>query len=109
MKYVYLLPRIEELFATMAGSNIFFKLGLFHAYFQLQLDKASREYVAINTHYGIYDYTRLPFGVTSALAIFQHTMETLLRDLPMVVVYIDDTLVAGRSQKGHLANLVQVL
>ena len=53
--------------------------------------------------------SRLPFGVSSALAIFQRTMETLLRDLPMVVVYIDDALVAGRSQEEHLANLAQVL
>ena len=36
-------------------------------------------------------------------------MEALLRDLPKVVVYIDNNLVAGRSQEEHLANLVQVL
>ena len=93
----------------MAGSNIFSKLGLSHTYLQLQLDKVSQEYVTINTHFGLHDYTRLPFGVTSALAIFQHTTEALLRDLPMVVVYIDNTLVTGRSQEGHLANLAQVL
>ena len=63
----------------------------------------------INTHRGLYRYTRLPFGVASARAIFQCTMETLLRGLPMVVVYIDDILVAGRSQEEHLTNLTQVL
>ena len=51
----------------------------------------------------------MPFGVSSAPAIFQQTMEALLRDLLMVVVYIDDILVAGRSQEEHFANLAQVL
>ena len=106
---VYPLPRIEELFAAVAGGKIFSKLDLSHAYLQLQMDKASQEYVTINTHRGLYRYTRLPFGISSAPAIFQCTMETLLRDLPMVVVYIDDILVAGTLQKEHLANLAQVL
>ena len=106
---IYPLPRIEELFAAVAGGKIFSKLDLSHAYLQLQLEEASQELVTINTHRGLYRYTRLPFGVSSAPAIFQRTMETLLRDLPMVVVYIDDILVAGRSQEEHLANLAQVL
>ena len=94
---VYPLPRIEELFAAVAGGKIFSKLDLSHAYLQLQLDEASQEYVTINTHCGLYRYTRLPFGVTSAPPIFQRTMETLLRDLPMVAVYIDDILVITNS------------
>ena len=106
---VYPLPRIEELFAAVSGGKIFSKLDLSHAYLQLQLDEASQEYVTINTHRGLYRYTRLPFGVASAPAIFQRTMETLLRGLPMVVVYIDDILIAGRSQEEHHTNLARVL
>ena len=106
---VYPLPRIEELFAAVSGAKIFSKLDLSHAYLQLQLDEASQEYVTINTHRGLYRYTRLPFGVASAPAIFQCTMETLLRGLPMVVVYIDDILIAGRSQEEHHTNLARVL
>ena len=93
----------------VAGDKVFSKLDLSHAFHQLQLDEVSQEYVTINTHHGLYLYTRLPFGVSSAPSIFQSKMEALLRDLPMVVVYIDDNLVAGRSQEEHLANLVQVL
>ena len=106
---VYPLPQIEELLITVAGGKIFSKLDLSHAYLQLQLDEASQEYVTINTYRGLYRYTRLPFGVSSAPAIFQRTMEILLRDLPMVVVYIDDILVAGRLQEEHLTNFAQVL
>ena len=106
---VYPLPWIEELFTAVAGGKIFSKLNLSHAYLQLQLDETSQEYLTINTHRGVYRYTRLPFSVSSAPAIFQRTMETLLRDLPTVVVCIDDILVAGKSQEEHLANLAQVL
>ena len=102
---VYPLPRIEELFASVSGGKVFSKLDLSHAYLQLQLDESSQEYVTINTHCGLYRYTRLPFGVASAPAIFQCTMETLLKGLPMVVAYLDDILVAGKTEQEHLTNL----
>ena len=57
------------------------------------LDKESREFVTINTHMGLYRYTRLPFGVASALAIFQHTMDTILRGLTHVQCFINDILI----------------
>ena len=80
-----------------------------HAYLQLKWDESSQEYVAINTHRGLYCYTRLPFGVASPPAIFQHTMEMLLKGLLMVVAYLDDILVAGKTEQEHLTNLAQVL
>ena len=58
---------------------------------------------------GLYRYNRLPFGVTSAPAIFQRTMETLLRGIPGVSVYMDDILVTGPSLAEHLQTLDHVL
>ena len=52
---------------------------------------------------------RLSFGVSSAPAIFQRTMEALLKDLPMIYVYIDDILVTGKTLQDHLNNLTAVL
>ena len=72
-------------------------LDLSHAYNQLLLDEGAQELTAINTHKGLYKYTRLAFGVASAPVIFQQTIETLLKDLPMTCVYIDDILVAGKT------------
>ena len=34
-------------------------------------------------------------------AIFQHTMETLLRGTVMIVIYTDDVLVAERKEEDH--------
>ena len=106
---VYPLPRIDELFTAVAGGERFSKLDLSHAYQQLVLDEESQMLVTINTHKGPFKYNRLPFGVTTAPAIFQRVMEHLLRDLNFVTVYLDDILVTGKNTEEHLTNLDEVL
>ena len=105
----YPLPRIEDLFASLAGGKVFSKLDLSHAYLQLPLAEESQPLLTINTHNGLYRYLRRPFGISSAPAIFQHTMETLLQGLHHVCVYLDSILINGRSQLEHLKNLEEIL
>ena len=62
--------------------------------------------VFINTHQGLYEYTRLPFGVTSAPAIFQKATDSILQG---IICYLDDILVTGRSNEEHIRNLRTVL
>ena len=66
----YPIPRIEDLFASLSNGERFTKLDMNNAYQQLVLDKESRELTTINTHKGLYQYRRLPFGVSAAPAIF---------------------------------------
>ena len=40
------------------------------AYLQVPLDENSIELVTINIHKGLFQYTRLPFGVSAAPAVF---------------------------------------
>ena len=103
----YPLPRVEDLFATLAGGKLFTKFERSQAYQQLLLDEDSKEYVTINTHKGLFKYNRLVFGVASSHAIFQRTMDTLLQGIPHV--YLDDILITGATEEEHLVNLEQVL
>ena len=73
------------------------------------LDQDSRVYVTINTRLGLFRYTRLPFGIASAPAIFQRTMETILQGVKHVQCYIDDILITGSNEEKHLQNLEEVL
>ncbi|KAB0804713.1 hypothetical protein PPYR_01683, partial [Photinus pyralis] len=45
---------------------------------------------------GLMRFTRLPYGVSSAPAIFQSTMERVLEGLK-VGIYIDDVIISGRN------------
>ena len=100
---------MEELFSNLAGGKYFSKLEMSSAYLQLPLAELSKEYMTINTHRGLYQFNRLPFGVASAPAIFQRSLEILLRDLPGLFVYLDDILITGSTLAEHLANLEGVL
>ena len=108
------LPNPEELFVTLSGvggggREKFSKLDLLSAYQQIVLDEDSREYVTINTHKGLYRPTRLPFGVSSASAIFQSKIEQVLQGIPMVVCRVDDILISGKNDQEHLGHLDEVL
>ena len=70
----------------------------------MPLDNELSKLVTINTHQGLYEYTKLPFGVSPAPAIFQRTMDSILQGLPQ-----DDILITGRSEEEHLRNLEEVL
>ena len=105
----YPLPRPEDLFATLSGGTIFTKLDLSQAYLQVQLDDESAKYTTINTHQGLYQYRRLPFGVASAPALFQKLMDTVLQGIPGVICYIDDILLSSADESTHMATLEVVL
>ena len=105
----YPIPKIEDLFAKLAGGQKFTKLGMSQAYQQICLDEESQKFVVINTSKGLFRYNRLPFGISSAPGIFQRVIENLLQGIPNVVVYLDDILITGSSGEQHLTNLSEVL
>lgn len=105
----YPLPKAEDLFATLAGGKHFTKLDLTQAYLQCELDSESQKYCTINTHRGLYQYKRLPFGISTAPAIFQKTMDTILQGIDGAMCYIDDILVTGATEEEHLRRLEEVL
>ena len=105
----YPLPTIDDIYASLAGGKTFSKLDLAHAYNQIELDDDTKHLATINTTKGLYKHNRLPFGIASATAVFQKTMETILQGIPGVSVYIDDILVTGKAEEEHLQHLEEVL
>ena len=105
----YPIPKIEDIYSTLSGGSVFSKLDCSNAYLQYPLHPESRKYTTINTSLGLMRYTRLPFGVSSAPAIYQRVMDSMLREVPGVCVYLDDILISGANDKEHLERLNSVL
>ena len=57
----------------------------------------------------MYQYERLTYLDSSAVSVFQRTIENVLRDVPGCCVPIDDILVSGDTDEAHLDNLHAVL
>ncbi|XP_064651674.1 uncharacterized protein K02A2.6-like [Lineus longissimus] len=104
----YPLPTADDLFSTLAGSEVFSKLDLTQAYQQLELTEASKPLCTINTHQGLYQFQRLPFGVKTAPSIFQSVMDRVLVNIPGVGCILDNIL-TGTKPEEHLRRLEDVL
>jgi hypothetical protein len=109
-KDVYPLPRIDDILDTVGGCQFFTSLDLASGYWQVGLDEESSPKSAFVTHCGLYEFTRMPFGMCNAPATFQRLMEVVLADLlwKECFAYIDDILVSTRDFRGHLKTLQEV-
>jgi hypothetical protein len=58
---------------------------------------------------GLFQYNRLVFGITSAPAIWQRTMDQILEGTSGISCILDDMIVMGKSDAEHMANLEEVL
>ncbi|XP_037572197.2 uncharacterized protein LOC119454302 [Dermacentor silvarum] len=74
---------------------------------KLPHDEEAKNITVINTHQGLYSYNRLVFGISSAPALFQRRIESLLRGLRRVRVYLDDIIIAVKQH--DTSTLRQVL
>lgn len=54
---------------------------------------------------GLFQFCRMPFGLTGAPSTFQRMMNKIFRGLPFVTVYVDDVLVHSASLEEHKEHL----
>ncbi|KAJ8349338.1 hypothetical protein SKAU_G00244680 [Synaphobranchus kaupii] len=105
----YPLPTVEDLSAKFYGSTVFTKLDLRQGYLQVPLHPDSRFLTAFVTHVGVFRYTRMPFGLSSAPSCFQKIKATIFAGIPGVVIYLDDIVVHGATLAVHDERLARFL
>ncbi|KAJ8881910.1 hypothetical protein PR048_018396 [Dryococelus australis] len=99
----YPVPRIEDILNSTGKCKKFRKIDFSKAYQQVLLDENSRKYVAIIPQKGLFQYSPIPFGISSGPGIFQRLMKQLLVDIESVVVFLDNILFTQKKTERPIA------
>ena len=106
------LPRIEEALQAVKSAMCFTSIDLAQGYLRLAMDEADIHKTAFRAgSSGLYEFTRMPFGLSNAGASFCHLMEMCLGDQQYLTLlfYLDDICIFTSSVNEMLNRIEMVL
>ena len=102
------LQKIDEIYAKLRGSFIFFtfdmRSGYHHVAFSLESQPKSA-FVIGGPHGRKFEFKVCPFGLAQAPAYFQRIVDEVLRGLTFAFGYLDDILIFSPNVKTHLEHI----
>ena len=87
------LPHIQEMLESLEGSHIFSNFNLKLGFWQVDMDKASKQYTAFMVgSLGFFKCECMPFSLCNVPVTFQQLMQNCLGELNLTycLIYLDD-------------------
>ncbi|KAJ8251997.1 hypothetical protein COCON_G00213090 [Conger conger] len=94
----YPVPHIQDFSTHLAGKRVFSKVDLVRGYHQVAVRPSDVPKTAVITPFGLFEFLRMPFGLKNAAQSFQQLMDSVLRDMPFI-------LVGSTSEEEHMLHL----
>ena len=107
-KFVWPMPKVEDIFSQLNGARYFSTLDLRAGYHHIRLTADSIPKTAFTSPFGKYEYVKVPFGLVQAPAYFQELMTGVLKDLPFAMAYLDDIIIYSSTPEEHLQHIKTV-
>ena len=107
----YPIPHLRDLLQFLHGKKIFSVLDNKLGYHQLTVDEQSRYLLAFQTQFGMFMWTRCPFGHKTLPPWYNFLMATIVFAgllYRLLVCYFDDAVVGSNSHDEHLQHLAIV-
>ncbi|CAF1035659.1 unnamed protein product [Brachionus calyciflorus] len=103
------LPRVDDILDKLSKGKFFSHFFSRKGYFQISVLDNSKHKTGFTVPFGIYEFNRVPYGLTNAPAFFSAIMQSILGGLEFVQVYIDDIIIFSENESEHLEHIQIVL
>ena len=107
----YPMPTIDQALDQFAGASVFSVLDLNSAYYQIPLSERSRRITAFCTPFGLFEFNKLPMGISVGSQGLNRVIDELFADLKgkYLFNFVDDLVVYSPSVERHGVHLREVL
>jgi len=97
----YPFPHVEELLKCLSTAKCMSCLDFSNCYYQIPIVQSDQSKTAFCFDGKLYNFLRCPFGLKNAVSLCMRTMKEIFKDIPNVLVYIDDIVVYGVNEIEH--------
>ena len=94
--------------AKLERDRYFTKIDLSKGYWQILMEKVSKENTAFMISDGCYQFKKMPFGMVNSAATFNRMMRKMLHDLCNIDHYVDDIMTHTVRLEDHAKTLRQL-
>ena len=111
VKNWYPLPLISETLNCLSWAKIFTKLDIIAAFNWLCIQEGDESLTAFHTHFELFKYLVMPFGLCNGPASFQNYINDTLHEYldDFCTAYLDDILIYSDNEAEHEIHVKRVL
>ena len=101
------LPRVQEVVDELKGSKYFSVIDMASGYTQVPVEEEHKHITAFCVPYGLFEYNRLPFGLSNAVATYSRLMTKIFSGELFfgLLIYLDDLLIYSKNFDEHIKKL----
>ncbi|KAM9974221.1 hypothetical protein ACTFIR_003937 [Dictyostelium discoideum] len=98
---------VDSLLNQCKDSKLFSKFDMIMGYFQVLINPEHAKYTALVTHFGKFEYTRMPQGLVNSPSTFARLMVEIYGKIKSLLQYFDDLLV--HSKLDYMVHFIEII